>query len=222
MTGGPLCGVARRVLGVEPDLDRVPARLVHCRKADQLALRHRQLQLDQVDTVDELGDRVLDLEAGVHLQEEEPLGCRGRRGTRRSRRRGSRSRRPAWRAASCSAARHLGRDGRPGAGASSITFWWRRCTEQSRFAEDDSVPEPVADDLHLDVAAALDVGLDEDRAVAEAPTGLGLGRRDLGVEVLGPAYDAHAATAAAGAGLDEQGEGRPVVLGARTGTPASS
>ncbi len=44
-----------------------------------LVLRHRQrlaagdadLPLDEIDAGDHLGDRVLDLEAGVHLEEEE-------------------------------------------------------------------------------------------------------------------------------------------------------
>jgi hypothetical protein len=36
--------------------------------------RDPQLLLDQVDAVDQLGDRVLDLQAGVHLQEEELAG----------------------------------------------------------------------------------------------------------------------------------------------------
>ena len=33
-----------------------------------------ELLLDQVDAVDQLGDRVFDLQAGVHLQEEEVAG----------------------------------------------------------------------------------------------------------------------------------------------------
>ena len=36
-----------------------------------LAGRHPQLQSDQVHPDDQLGDRVLDLEPGVHLEEEE-------------------------------------------------------------------------------------------------------------------------------------------------------
>ena len=36
--------------------------------------RDAQLLLDQVDAVGELGDRVLDLDAGVHFQEDEVAG----------------------------------------------------------------------------------------------------------------------------------------------------
>ena len=43
------------------------------------SLRHAELQLDEVDPEHSLGDRVLDLEPGVHLQEEEALGLPGRR-----------------------------------------------------------------------------------------------------------------------------------------------
>ena len=41
------------------------------REAERLARGHPQLPLDQVEAGDQLGDRVLDLEAGVHLEEEE-------------------------------------------------------------------------------------------------------------------------------------------------------
>ena len=40
-------------------------------EAEGLARGHPELPLDQVEPGDELGHRVLDLEAGVHLQEEE-------------------------------------------------------------------------------------------------------------------------------------------------------
>ncbi len=39
-----------------------------------LPRRDADLQLDQVDAGDHLGDRVLDLQAGVHLHEEELVG----------------------------------------------------------------------------------------------------------------------------------------------------
>ena len=40
-------------------------------KVERLARRDAQLPLDEVEAGDQLGDRVLDLESGVHLQEEE-------------------------------------------------------------------------------------------------------------------------------------------------------
>ena len=159
-------------------------------RVERAALGDRELQLDQVDAVDQLGDRVLDLEAGVHLQEEEPVGRRvveeldgaGAAVADRLRRPRGPPR----------AARARVSSGRPGAGASSTTFWWRRWTEQSR-SPSTRTPPRVADDLHLDVAAVLDVRLDEDGAVAERRRRLGLGRGDLGGQVGEGAHDAHAA-----------------------------
>ena len=58
------------VLGVQADLDRVAARARRAVEVERPALGDAQLQRDQVDAEDGLGDRVLDLEAGVHLQEE--------------------------------------------------------------------------------------------------------------------------------------------------------
>ena len=66
---------AEGVLGVDPRLDRVPLDGdVVLGEAERLAGGHPELQLDQVDALaadphDLLGDRVLDLEAGVHLEE---------------------------------------------------------------------------------------------------------------------------------------------------------
>ncbi len=66
---------AEGVLGVDPGLDRVPLDGdVLLREAERLAGGHAELQLDQVDALaadphDLLGDGVLDLEAGVHLEE---------------------------------------------------------------------------------------------------------------------------------------------------------
>ena len=124
--------VGGRVLGVQPDLDRVAVRCSGSSAASSARppSADRDLQLHQVDAVTSLGDRVLDLEAGVHLQEAEPLGRRvveeldgagaavvDRLGAPCARRR---------------AARRATSSVRPGAGASSTTFWWRRWSEQSR------------------------------------------------------------------------------------------
>ncbi len=62
--------VAVGVLGVESGLDGVPA--LHRRLAFEPAAGcHPQLRLDQVESGGGLGDRVLDLQAGVDLQERE-------------------------------------------------------------------------------------------------------------------------------------------------------
>ena len=65
--------VVRRVLGVEPDLDGVsPQGRVGRLGRQRLAGRHVELQPHQVEAGDQLGHRVLDLEPGVDLEEEEP------------------------------------------------------------------------------------------------------------------------------------------------------
>jgi len=51
----------------------VAARLEPRGKAQLLPRRDADLELHQVDAGDHLGDRVLDLDAGVHLHEIEPL-----------------------------------------------------------------------------------------------------------------------------------------------------
>jgi len=61
------------VLGVEPRLDRVAG---DARRGDLVgqwfAFRDEELQADQVQPGDELGDRVFDLQPGVDLEEVEP------------------------------------------------------------------------------------------------------------------------------------------------------
>ena len=73
---------AERVLGVDPGLDRVAVEAqVVLAERQRLAGGDPQLELDQVErlAVDghhQLGDRVLDLEPGVHLQEVDTSPCR--------------------------------------------------------------------------------------------------------------------------------------------------
>ncbi len=66
--------VAERVLGVDAALDR-PAVALHVvlRERQLLAGGHADHQLDQVEPGDALGDRVLHLQPGVHLEEVEAL-----------------------------------------------------------------------------------------------------------------------------------------------------
>ena len=74
--------VLARILGADARLDRVPARtdLVLCER-QPLAGGDAQLPLDEVEAGDELGDRVLDLQARVHLHEVELAASRHRNST---------------------------------------------------------------------------------------------------------------------------------------------
>src|SRR5699024_10274154 len=63
------------VLGVDPGLDRVALEVhVFLGQRQPLAARDPELLGDQVDPGDRLGDGVLDLQAGVHLEEEGGIG----------------------------------------------------------------------------------------------------------------------------------------------------
>ena len=66
------------ILRVDAGLDGVAGhRDVVLRDRQLLAGGDAHLQFDQVDAGDHLGDRVLDLQAGVHLHEEELVGTVG-------------------------------------------------------------------------------------------------------------------------------------------------
>ncbi len=85
-----------RVLGVDPDLDRVAAPLDRVlRERQRLAVRDPDLLGDEVERRHHLGDAVLDLQPGVHLEEVELAVLDRRPAGRASRRcRRSRSRTP--------------------------------------------------------------------------------------------------------------------------------
>ena len=71
-TAGRRQEARRRVLGHDPHLDRVPVEPdVGLREPERLARRDPQLLLDEVEARDRLGDRVLDLQPRVDLEEEE-------------------------------------------------------------------------------------------------------------------------------------------------------
>ena len=166
-----------------------------------LALRDRELQVDQVESGDELGDGVLDLESGVHLEEEGVLAgdeeldgagvdvadlagqVDGRRGDDRADRVGDLARRRLL--------EHLLVAALDGA----VTL-----------VQVHDVAVLVGHDLHLDVPTVLDVSLEQHGVVAEGGRRLALCRRH-GVGQLVPSPDdPHAFSTAARRSLDEQRE----------------
>ena len=74
------------------------------------------------------------------------------------------------------------------------------------LVEMDYVTVFVAEDLDLDVFGARDVFFEEDGGVAEGAAGLGLGLVEEIGEIGGFVDDAHAATAAAEGGFDDEGK----------------
>ena len=162
----------RRVLRVQPGLHRVPGEH-HLRlgEGQRLARRHPQLLLDEVEPGHQLGHRVLDLQAGVHLQEEALARPVGRHDELHGADPGVAD---APRGLAGVPADPLARlAGRAGAdGASSMTFWCRRCSEHSRSPRWTTLAVRVGEHLHLDVARRRHVALDEEGVVAERPRGL--------------------------------------------------
>ena len=92
---------------------------------------------------------------------------------------------------------------RTGQGDSSIELLVAALDGAVALAEVDDVAVVVGQDLHLDVPGLDDELLDVDAAVAEGGLGLGLGGVEAGAQGDVVVGDAHAASAAAGGGLDE-------------------
>ena len=118
-----------RIFGVDAALDHVAAKRRQLVHRQRLAGGDADLLLHEVDAGEHLRHRMLHLDAGVHLHEverpvlvEQHLDRAGADVVDRLARRRP-PRRP------CAAeARASSRD----SALSSISFWWRRCTEQSR------------------------------------------------------------------------------------------
>ena len=117
-----------RVFRVDAALDRV-ALQHHVRLPDRqlVAGGDQQLLADQVDAGHQLGHRVLDLDACVHLDEIEAA-----RLVQELEGAGAAVADAQMQASTQTADLGALLGVMPGAGASSTTFWWRRCIEQSR------------------------------------------------------------------------------------------
>ena len=155
----------RWILGVQPGLDGVP--LGTCLpdlRRQRLPLGHDDLQPHQVQPEDALRDRMLDLQASIHLQEielavrrEQELDCAGAD------------------VANCLAGPHRGAtNGR----AQVLVECARRCLFDDLLVppldgalalqEMHDVAVRIAEDLHLDVPWRIDIRLEKYGAVAES------------------------------------------------------
>ena len=197
----------RRILGVEPGLDRVARErelLLALRQG--LAPGDPELPLDQVGAGHELGHRMLDLEAGVHLHEVEALRVEpvrdvgdelDRAGADIADRRGRAHRgRP-----------HRGAHRRRHAGRRRLLDHFLMAPLQRAVALEqmDRLAVPVGEHLDLDVARHLEVALEQHPVVAEARGRLAPGVLQRGGELPLAAHHPHALAAAAGARLDQHG-----------------
>ena len=193
---------ARRVLGVEADLDRMAPRGRRV-ALEPAAGRDVQLERDEVGAGDDLGDGVLDLESRVDLHEGELL--RGRLVEELD----------GGGAAVADAAGQLGRRVRQlalllgaqhRAGRLLDDLLVAALVGAVAHAERPHGALPVGQQLDLDVAGVLDEPLHQHRVVAERLAGLGAGAL-VGVgDLVGLLDPPHAATAAARRGLDHQRE----------------
>ena len=170
----PLSGFSaysRASIGVAVALDRV------LRQRQRFARRHAQLPFDQIEAGDRLGDRVLDLQARVHFHEPDAVGAQAlrrigdefdRAGAHIAHGLGRLDRRAVTAARVASSM--------PGAGASSITFWWRRCSEQSRSNRCTTLPWVSPNTCTSIWRGRGDIFLEQHAVVAEAALRLAPGR----------------------------------------------
>src|SRR5690606_25456726 len=186
------------VLGVDADLDGVPADLdVVLGERQGLAGRDPQLQLDQVGLGHQLGDRVLDLEAGVHLQVVEGLVLvqeLDRAGVDVVAAPGHGDRRLA----------HLGDDvvGDARGGRLFDQLLVAALGRAVAGAQVHGVAVGVAHDLDLDVTGSGQEPLHVALVAAEVGERLALGGLECGGHLVGTGDDLHAPAAAAVRGLD--------------------
>ena len=202
--------VALGILRAQPDLDR-PAPLRR-RGLHALAARDADLLADQIEAGRQLGDRMLDLEPRVDLEEvEAAVGVPRMEGTRRCRDPGDdeldRARadvadRAAERDRSLAhrgAARLVERDRRRLLDDLLVAALDRALA----LVQVHDVAVRVAEDLDLDVTRPLDVALEQDRVVAERALRLALRTLDRLGQLARAANEPHTLAAAAGARLDQ-------------------
>ena len=193
------------VLGIEACLHGVAtAPDVRLQERQPLARSHAQLPFDEVETRDHLGDRVLDLQPRVHLEEKEVTavveefdraraavvdGLRGGhgRGTHRRPRRVGESRR-----------RRLLDD-----------FLVTSLQRAVAFEQVHRVAVRVGKDLDLDMTACFDEAFEQNAIVAERLGGFASRARERVTELTFGAHDPHALAATPGDGLDQQRKPQP-------------
>ena len=166
-------------------------------EAEGLARRHPQLPLDQVEAGDQLGDGVLDLEAGVHLEEEELAVLveeLDRAGVDVAARLGHLHRGLAHGPADLV--------GEVRGGALLDQLLVAALARAVALAEPQGVAVGVGEDLHLDVAGPGQVPLEVELGPAEVGLRLALGRLERLGRLVGAGDHLHAPPAAAEGGLD--------------------
>ncbi|AIL00295.1 hypothetical protein P797_35190 [Pseudomonas aeruginosa VRFPA04] len=211
---------ATGVLGVEADLDGMPAQFhLLLPQRQRMALGDADLPGHQVLAGDQFGDRVFDLQAGIHLQEveatilaEKKLDGAGAHVVDRGR---GLHRRLAH------GATQVGIEHRAGGFLDDLLV--AALHRAVAFAEVEQVAVAVAEHLDLHVARARHGPLQDQLGAAEGAQRFRARGAQLFQQLAGFLHQAHAAAAAAGAGLDHQRvadafglapQGRVVLFGA--------
>ena len=197
-----------RILRRDAALDRVAVarhlvlrRHADLRRMQRVALRDQDLRADEVEAGDHLGDRVLNLDTRVHLDEEPLVAVEiveefDRAGV-----------------VVADLARHAGR----GLAQLGHDFFREPVARRNldhllvpalhgavALVEMDDIAVLVAEDLHLDVLRAGNVFFEKHRRIAERATGLRLRFIEQAGEIGSLLDDAHAAAAAAEGRLDDE------------------
>jgi len=198
------------VFGGDAALDGVAARFdfvlrgdVDRRLVKLMALRDEDLGLDDIESGDDFGDGVLDLDAGVDLDEIEFVAVEIKKefdGAGVAISRGGAQAHGGLADAFADAARQVD------AGGDFDDFLVAALDRAVALPEVDDVAVMVGDDLDFDVLGAADVALEENVGAAEGAAGFALAFFELGHELIGLVDDAHAAATAAEAGFDDQGK----------------
>jgi hypothetical protein len=181
--------------------DRLLAGHAHRLVVQRSAVSQQNLAADDIDPGDHFGDRVLDLDAGIHLDEVEAAGV--------------------------DIDEKLHRAGRPVAdlladahgGVADLLAQFLREPRTGRdldhllvpalhrtvaLPEVDQIALHIAEDLHLDVLGAWNIALEEYIGLAESRRGLAPGFGHFVLEIFRPLDRTDAAPAPAEAGLDHQ------------------
>ena len=194
------------MLRVEAHLDCMTAHFWS--SVQRLAGGDPELLLDEIETRDELGHGVLDLQAGVQLDEPEAVPGDeelGRAGALVRDRAGKRDRRVGD--------RRPGACREPGRGCLLEHLLVTSLNRAVALSEGLDGALAVGEELNLDVTGALDETLAEDAIVAERRARLAAGRRERRLELLALADGAHAPAATSGGRLDDERQayllGRP-------------
>ncbi len=173
----------------------------------RLACRHAQLPFDEVEAGDHFRNRVLDLQSGVHLEEEEAIRVRHEFHCAGAFVPNGQSRRYS---------------GTSHCGAAIVVETWRgRFLDHLLMAPLDRavaleqverIAMPIGEHLHLDVTRVRQVAFEQHMVIAECRRGFLSCLIKCRGELIGVRHDPHAAAAAARHRLDHQREADAVRL----------